>query len=588
MKVSRHASPVAIQLAFVFLLLIPVTQPTLFARAGQKPGDIVGVPRGGVPDPCEQAAVAQGEAKGLHDRCEAAGGGGGVARGDFNADGFADLAIGAPYEDIDGINAPGMVQILYGSSAGLTANGDQAFDLSTFGFTLQTDAHFGWAIASGDFNGDTFSDLAVSAPDYDVTQTDGGVVFLMNGSSTGLQTSTRRTLPDFTLRGRLGAALVWGNFNGDDYGDLAVGAPDADPPGETPALGCSRLGFGATNAGVVQVFYGSSDGLTQFGGQVLRQGVCDFGQSGVGIGDSMEDNDRFGSALTALRSGDEGPDDLVIGVPTEDLGLFDKIDAGVIHFVPGFSTGLDPRNAILISQDTPGIGGGAESGDQFGRVLAGGNFNGGQPDLAVGVPFEDLTNNTEADAGAVNVLFDFNAFGFDAAESQFISQNNVGSNNVETGDRFGWALAAGDFDGDGRDDLAIGAPTEDVGTLENAGIVHVLYGTSVGVSFTRVQSWTQDSTGIADVAEPGDQFGYALSAWNFGNGARRDLAIGVPFEDLTSTVTNTLMQDAGAVHVLYGITTTGLSATNSQFWTQDSTGILDSSQPGDRFGNSLY
>ena len=47
------------------------------------------------------------------------------------------------------------------------------------------------------------------------------------------------------------------------------------------------------------------------------------------------------------------------------------------------------------------------------------------------------------------------------------------------------------------------------------------------------------------------------------------------------------MQDAGAIHVLYG-SAAGLQITGSQFWTQDSTSVLDSVQVGDRFGNTLY
>ena len=106
----------------------------------------------------------------------------------------------------------------------------------------------------------------MSAPDHDsTTNTDDGVVFLMDGSSTGLQTSTRRTLGTLGgVGGRQGAALVWADFNDDDFGNLAVGMPDADPPGENRALGCSRLAFASTNAGAVQVFYGSEEGLTEF------------------------------------------------------------------------------------------------------------------------------------------------------------------------------------------------------------------------------------------------------------------------------------------------------------------------------------
>ena len=60
--------------------------------------------------------------------------GGGAAKGDFNGDGFADLAVGVPYEDEDGVNAVGGVNVIYGSSTGLTATADQNFDETTFGF----------------------------------------------------------------------------------------------------------------------------------------------------------------------------------------------------------------------------------------------------------------------------------------------------------------------------------------------------------------------------------------------------------------------------------------------------------------------
>jgi len=72
-------------------------------------------------------------------------------------------------------------------------------------------------------------------------------------------------------------------------------------------------------------------------------------------------------------------------------------------------------------------------------------------------------------------------------------------------------VAAGDFNGDGRADLAVGAWLEDVGTVSNAGTVNVLYGTAAGLSATGNQLWHQDSAGVLDAAEAGDRFGAALA-----------------------------------------------------------------------------
>ena len=110
----------------------------------------------------------------------------------------------------------------------------------------------------------------------------------------------------------------------------------------------------------------------------------------------------------------------------------------------------------------------------------------------------------------------------------------------------------------------------------------MLYGSATGPSLTRVQTWHQNTAGIPDAVETGDQFGYALSAWNYGFSDRSDLAIGAPFEDFAS------LADAGVVTVIFG-SPTGLStAVAPQFWHQDVSGINDVLQAGDRFGNTLY
>ena len=114
-----------------------------------------------------------------------------------------------------------------------------------------------------------------------------------------------------------------------------------------------------------------------------------------------------------------------------------------------------------------------------------GDFNGdGIGDLAVGAPGEDI--GAIVDAGVVHVM-NGSAAGLTATGSQYWNQNSAGiADAVETGDGFGSTLTAGDFNGDGRDDLAIGAPAEDVGATVDAGVVHVLYGSAAGLTATGI------------------------------------------------------------------------------------------------------
>jgi hypothetical protein len=548
----------------------------------------------GTSDPCARRPATPGLAKGLEKRCEPIGGGSGVARGDFNGDTIGDLAIGVPDENVNGATDAGAVNVIYGSAAsGLTSTGNQFFHQDSPGVAGAPEAgdRFGLTLAAGDFNGDGFSDLAIGVPfeDIDGSQ-DEGLVQILHGSPGGLVPVDAIELLEFsayisvfphTCRCRFGGALAWGDFNGDSVGDLAIGMP------RYTVITSEAFNLSVPNAGAVVVLYGElGTGLSLTGEDFFGQGNNDEFRDLRSVGDSVENDDHFGAALAAGDHDGDGYDDLAIGVPQEDINFF-GFDEGMVHVVFGTSDGLRTAGRRTYVQGRNFVSDSAEFGDQFGNRLAMGDFNGvGDDEVIVGVPYEDI--GSHEDAGAVFVL---DMLGQGDVASEMWHQDNIPGAGAETGDHFGWAVAAGDFNGDGREDLAIGVPDEDFGNpfvpttfIPKAGLVHVLYGSSTGVSTSNAQIWRQDTTGIPGDVAGGDQFGYALSAWNFGRSSHRDLAIGIPGKNVTTDTTKT---DAGAVVVIYG-SASRLTATGSQQWTQASAGILDAADSDDRFGGSLY
>jgi hypothetical protein len=451
--------------------------------------------------------------------------------GDFNGDGYGDLAISERHE---GSYYDGAVDVVYGSFEGLdTSVSASHLDSGNAG---GSQSEYGRSLAAGDFNNDGIDDLAVGIPRYDVNGlVDAGAIHIVNGTAAGLGAGGSPTLIHQNSASvasvayadeRFGSSLAVGDFNGDGVADLAVGVPRTKVSSKA-------------NAGAVNVLFGGNSGLTGSGSQHLHQNTS-------GVRGGSEANDYFGYSLAAGDFDNNGVDDLAIGVPFEDFNTTTEKDAGMVNVLYGASTGLtvsgdDVWNEAMdtVGDEQPDIG------DHYGKSLTTGDFNGdGYADLAIGIP----GNNSAA--GGVNVVFGTST-GLERSGNQYIDQDSPGiKGGAESGDGFGFSLAAGDFDADGRDDLAIGVPGEDISSnsIKAAGAVNVIYGDDSGIS-TRDHLWHQNSTGIKESAGNNERFGASVATGDFDGDGWADLVVGVPGEYDNSD------WKLSAVNVLYGSST---------------------------------
>jgi hypothetical protein len=547
-------------------------------------------------DPCDRLPDPPGLTNGIHERCDIrAGSSSGIAKGDFNGDGIADLAIGIPGKTLT-VNQPagtashaGAVQIIYGTAADGLQTATYPPQLLTESTILivpadaraEADDQFGSALAAGDFDHDGFSDLAVGIPGETTSTTSvSGAVAVFMGSAAGLSTSIAAFFGPSVFKPATNAvnthcagSLTWGDFNGDGFGDLAVASDYYDFH---------------TQVAAATVLFGSASGLST--------------QGKVRIELEHMTATNHQTAPLVLSAGDFNKDgffDLVAGSPQTDFGGLRSV--GRVHILPGSGNGPDVIGQLTFDEYSDGVPTDPEPDEQFGAALAVGDFNGDAiDDLAIGVPLETNGPWSSSPPGAVIVIpgsfFGLRAIGTPGAQIL-----------VGGGGRFGAALAANAFDADAIKDLAVGSPTKSLmvvmpiapgvtgtQTIGQAGMVEIIFGTSSGLSRTAgrtPQRFSQSAptgafvspatTELAGMIEAGDRFGSSLTAWNFGRSTRPDLAIGVPFEALGTVA------EAGAVQLVYG-SSTGLTATGAQLWSENSAGLGTIAAAGDHFGLTVY
>jgi hypothetical protein len=518
-----------------------------------------------------------------------------IVYGDFNHDGYSDMAVGIPGYTVQGPSGPlvnaGAVELFYGGPNGLSKTPGLLLTENSAHFTKKAAAgdEFGFSLAVGDFNGDGYADLAIGAPLSGV----GGLPAAGNnwvfyGSANGITTtgaqlwnSNSPGVPHKSSRNDEWAfALAAGDFNGAvnpatglRIDDLVVGTPNNTP--NPPPLFKDIKG-----GGTMTVLYGSPAGLTS-------NGALAFDQTSDGM--SKEKELPYEHLSYTLATGDfngDGYADVAIGIPFRNLGPTQALkEAGAVGILYGGPNGLSVTGYQYFELSTEGFArldaGGPEAFDHFSLSLAAGDFN-GAVNSTTGLPIDDLAIGTPGDAGtvantgAVYILYG-SASGLTTTGAQVLTQASLGGTD-QAGSNFGLVLAVGDFNGDGHADLAIGVPNQTVNGVANAGAVYVVYGSAGGLTVAGNQYWTQESLNNGSVSVSGDNFGASLAVGDFNGSGADDLVIGVPGKAVGANA------GAGALDAIYG-SPVGLTTIGDQYIPDQD--LQGNSHAGDHFGGAV-
>lgn len=391
--------------------------------------------------------------------------------GDVNGDGFSDFLIGAFGGDPGGQSDAGETHVVFGKSGGFASSIDLADLNGSDGFRIDGNSSYdysGDAVASaGDLNGDGFDDLIVGARGGGAE----GKSYVIFGQATFGSTIDVATMGNdvgVTITGAANGDQSGfdvsgaGDFNGDGFADLLIGAAYAD------------LDSSGSRAGQTTILFGSANGFSS------DKDLASLDAS-EGLNINGADTGHF-SGRSVAGAGDingDGLSDIIIGAPYADLDAGRDAGAAFVVF------GVEDNQSLTLDLDAlDGADGfqlaGLHKSALTGMSVAGlGDVNGdGFADFGIGASGGDSSNR---DANGVTFVIFGKEAPFDASIDLAALDGGDGFriHGDDSFDRSGTAIAtAGDFNGDGYSDIIIGAPTAAPDGKGGAGESYIVFGAS--------------------------------------------------------------------------------------------------------------
>ena len=470
--------------------------------------------------------------------------------GDVNGDGLDDIIIGVRLADPNG-SSSGASYVIFGKSDGNVVELSDIENGDSGGFVLngvsENDRSGRSVSGAGDVNGDGLDDILIGAYRADLNGSDSGVSYLVFGKTGGgvvelSKINDTNNSDGFMLNGtgrfdRSGFSVSGaGDVNGDGLDDIIIGALNADPRGSNS--GASYVVFGKTDGGIVELS-DIENNTTDTTGFVIN-GAESFDQSGSSVS----------------RAGDvngDGFDDIIVGAHDADRNsigsgssyvVFGKTDGGIVE-LSGIERALGGGFVIR----------GVDMNDNSGVSVSGaGDVNGdGLDDVIIGAHRADPNGNMEGGEGYVV---------FGKSDGRIVELRNIEENSsgfvirgADADDRSGLSVSgAGDINGDGLDDIIVGAYLAEFAGFQDQGASYLVFG-KTDSNTVRLSDIEQGIGGFVIYGANGeDQSGFSVSGAGDVNGdGFDDLLVGAPSDDESSgpgAYSNGIVE--GASYVIFG------------------------------------